>query len=65
MCICGCIVDWEITDVVEILKGDWQLIDLEAYDKESNYYTASCETFISNPEIIKENIINIEKHGKE
>lgn len=57
-------LDWEIIDVVEVLKGDWQLIALEAYDDEGNYYTASCETFISNPEIIEENIIDIENHGK-
>lgn len=57
-------LDWEIVEVVEILKGNWQLIGLEAYDEEGNYYTASCETFISNPEIIKENIIDIENHGK-
>jgi len=57
-------LDWEIIGVIEILKGDWQLIGLEAYDKKGNYYTASCETFISNPEIIKENIIDIEKHEK-
>lgn len=58
-------LDWEIIGVVEILKGDWQLIGLEAYDEEGNYYTASCETFISNPEIIEENIVDIENHGKE
>lgn len=58
-------LDWEIIGVVEILKGDWQLIGLEAYDEECNYYTASCETFISNPEIIEENIVDIENHGKE
>lgn len=57
-------LDWEIIDVVEVLKGDWQLIALEAYDDEGNYYTASCETFISNPEIIEENIVDIENHGK-
>ena len=57
-------LDWEIIDVIEILKGDWQVIGLEAYDEKGNYYTSSCETFISNPEIIKENIIDIEKHGK-
>jgi len=57
-------LNWEIIGVVEILKGDWQLIGLEAYDEEGNYYTASCETFISNPEIINENIIDIENHGK-
>ena len=58
-------LDWEIIGVVEILKGDWQLIGLESYDEEGNYYTASCETFISNPEIIEENIVDIENHGKE
>ena len=57
-------LDWEIIGVVEILKGDWQLIGLEAYDKEGDYYTASCETFISNCEIIEENIVDIENHGK-
>jgi predicted nucleotide-binding protein (sugar kinase/HSP70/actin superfamily) len=57
-------LEWEIIDVVEILKGDWQVIGLESYDKDGNYYTASCETFISNPEIIKENITDIENHGK-
>ena len=57
-------LDWEIIGVVEVLKGNWQLISLEAYDDEGNYYTASCETFISNPEIIEENIVDIENHGK-
>ena len=57
-------LDWEIIDVIEILKGDWQVVGLEAYDEDGNYYTASCETFISNPEIIKENITDIENHGK-
>lgn len=57
-------INWEIIGCIEVLKGDWQLIGLEAYDEEGNYYTASCETFISNPEIIKENITDIENHGK-
>lgn len=57
-------LDWEIIDVIEILKGDWQVVGLEAYDEDENYHTASCETFISNPEIIKENITDIENHGK-
>ena len=27
-------LNWEIIGVVEILKGDWQLIGLEAYDED-------------------------------
>ena len=57
-------LDWEIIDVVEVLKGNWQLISLEAYDDEGNYYTASCKAFIPKPEIIEENIVDIENHGK-
>lgn len=57
-------LDWEIIDVIEILKEDWQVVGLEAYDEYGNYYTAVCETYISNPEIIKENITDIENHGK-
>jgi len=57
-------LNWEIMGVVDVLKGDWQLIGIQAYDEEGNYYTASCETFISNPIIIKENIVDIENHGK-
>ena len=57
-------LDWEIIDVVETLKGDWQVVEVEAYDEEGNHYTASCETYISNPVIITDNIRDIEKNGK-
>ena len=57
-------LDWEIIEIIEILKGNWQLIALEAYDEKGNYYTASCETYISGLEIINNNIVDIENHGK-
>ena len=51
-------LDWEIIDVVETLKCDWQVVEIEAYDEEGNHYTASCETYISNFIILLFHILN-------
>lgn len=55
---------WTIIGCIKTLKEDWQLIGLEAYDVYGNYYTATSETYISNPEIITKDIKGIENHGK-
>ena len=55
-------IDWGMIECLEVLKGNWQVVALEGYDEDGNYYTASMETFISNPLIIEENITDIERH---
>lgn len=60
----GKFVFWSIIGCIEVLKGDWQLVGLEGYDEDGSYYTASMETFISDPVIIEENIIDVEKFVK-
>jgi len=51
---------WDIIDVIENLKGNWAVYGLEGYDRDGNFYSASMESYISNPIIIQENIIDIE-----
>lgn len=53
-------IDWEIFETIEIIKNDWQLVELEGFDEKGNRYFATCETYISDPCIIHENIDNIE-----
>ena len=51
---------WDIVDVYEKLKGNWQIVGLEGYDEDGSYYTAAMETFISNPIFREGAIFDIE-----
>jgi len=57
------IINWEIDDCIEELKGDWMSVALTGKDNLGNIYNACGETFISNPQV--ENITDIQCEGKE
>jgi len=53
-------IDWDIIGTIEVIKNDWQLVELEGFDDKGNRYLATCETYISYPCIIEDNIDDIE-----
>lgn len=57
------IIDWEIDDCIEELKGDWMSVALTGRDNLGNIYNGCGETFISSPSV--ENITDIQCEGQE